>query len=286
MRRSSTAVVIQQQPTRTVLVVDDEEHILEKIRTWLALAGWDCVCVRTVSEALDVSRGPALTLALIDYRLDTGDDGIRLGRVLRRRRGLPFILLSGFLDTDLAVAAIKAGAKDAIKKPLTEARLVESIEAAVAAQARLRFRTAHDAEEVPVYELAPALTRWSRAILRTCRAPADPSTVALWVECLNVSNRFMREICLLCHVNVNASCDFARFVRAIARSRLTDEPLENQFTVADHRTLNCLFNKAGLNRRARTVDVQEFFINQTFIPTSRPCLRELTHMAANSPFFF
>lgn len=289
MPQSSNAVV-SRRLARVALVVDDETHILEKMQTWLGKAGWDCVCVRTVSEALDASRDPTLTLALIDYRLDTGDDGIRLGRVFRQRRGLPFILFSGYLNIDLTVAAIKAGAADAIEKPLTETRLRESIERVANAQDRLTQSTGPDTalggEDLSIHELAPARSRWSRMILRTCRAPTDPNTVALWAKFLNVSDRFVREVCFQCHVNMNSSCDLARFLRAIARSKATAARLEDHFTVGDDRTLNSLFRRAGLDRRARIISLHDFFNSQTFIPTTEPCLKELAHLAANSPFFF
>lgn len=276
--------------TRVALVVDDERPVLERVRTWLAGAGWDCVCARSVSEALHASRDPTLVLALIDYRLDSGCDGIRLGRVLRVRRGLPFVLFSGYMDTDLAVSAMRAGAFDAIEKPLTENRLLASLRGIAMATDWLPAHAMVTADpegvqRLTVHELGSTARRWSRMILRTCRAPDDPYKISLWADFLNLGEGVVRGVCRFCHVTANNSCDLARFLRAISMSRTSSKPLAGHFTVGDDRTLAVLFAKAGLDRKIRTVGLREFLIKQTFISTSKPCLRELAHLAANSQFF-
>jgi FixJ family two-component response regulator len=291
MPRSGNVVVSHQQFSRVALVVDDEAHVLAKVSGWLAKTSWKCVCVRTLSEAVSVSKDPTLTIALVDYRLDTGDDGIRLGRILRRRRGLPFVLFSGYLTIDLTVAAMRAGATDVIEKPLDEERLQVVVNAAsrpkdwfpaddggTAAQ--------HRVDELAADGLGSPTTRWAHMVLRTCHARADPHSVLSWAAFLTRGDWTVRECCRLCHVSANDSCDLARFLRAIARSRTTLQPLENHFAFGDQRTLGHLFKKAGLVRGIRTVALKDFLVKQTFIPTWKPCLRELAHLAANSPFFF
>jgi DNA-binding response OmpR family regulator len=70
---------------RVALVVDDEDHILDTVQTWLSKIGWGFRRATSVSQALRAAKDPSLTLALIDFRLEEGTDGIRLGRALRRR---------------------------------------------------------------------------------------------------------------------------------------------------------------------------------------------------------
>jgi len=113
-----------QASSRRVLVVDDEAHILADLRRWLEQAGWSVTVAQTSSEALRAAQSCSFSVAVVDWRLSSGDEGIRLGRVLHRRWGVPFLLISGYLSTPVVVEAIKAGALDVIDKPLSENRFL------------------------------------------------------------------------------------------------------------------------------------------------------------------
>lgn len=101
-----------------------------------------------------------------------------------------------------------------------------------------------------------------------------------------MSEGMIDETCRLCGVSALDSKDLARILRAIARSRQTEGPWSIHLAVADGRTLKGLCGRAGLASHARQVSLREFLANQKLIPTSKPCLRELCHLAANSPLFF
>lgn len=276
---------------RIALVVDDEPHVRETVRLWLERLGWQCLCEASASGALRAVRNPHVQLAFVDYRLETGDVGVRLGRVLRRRWGLPFVLISGYLNTTIVVEAMKAGALDVIDKPLS----VDKVSNALAglptserkgSQINAQVNTLTRTEELLVNEIRPVTSRWARMVLKACCAREDPRTVPLWANGIGTSQGTIDEVCRLCGVRARDSRDLARFLRALALSRSKPAPLSTYLAVADERTVDGLFRRAGVPRSVRSVSLQEFLARQTFIPTSRPCLRELAHLTANSPLFF
>lgn len=276
---------------RTILVVDDEPHVLETVSGWLRQAAWQVTCTRTASAALGAARDPSLTLALIDYRLQGADQGIRLGHVIQRRYGVPFVLFSGHLNTNVVVAAVQAGALDVMDKPLTETRLVSNLQRLLASGGPRFKRRASDAippasVEEAGRDLRPTANRWARLVLKACLAPEDPRRVPDWAAASGTSEGMIDEICRLCDVSCRDSRDLARILRAIYVARSTKDPIWTHLTVSDERTLNALLARAAITRTTRTVELRDFFRNQTFVPTSKLCLRELAHVAANSSLFF
>ena len=275
---------------RAALVVDDEAHVLEKVATWLATAGWRCVLTGSTIDALRESKDPNLAIALIDYRLPSGDDGIRLGRAIRARRGLPFVIMSGFLNTTIVVEAVRAGAIDVIDKPLTEGRIVSSLRGfgSSAPSRHILDATVPRISGFATVEsdIQTPTIRWARYVLKACSAENDLRRVADWAAAAATSGGTIDEICRLCKVYPSDSRDLARTLRAIMLARRTGTPVSMHFAVADDRTLRGLLDRAGFTRSTRTVALQEFFVRQVFIPTTKPCLHELAHRSANSPLFF
>jgi len=277
---------------RAALVVDDEPQVLTALGGWLADAGWRAVTASTASQAIRASRDPCLLIAIVDYRLTSGNDGIRLGRILRLRRGLPFVLMSGYLSTAVVVEAIKAGAVDVIDKPLTEDRLAETLRRGPSLDSERQVLGAvrgtvglpkHDAA---ANAIQPAAVRWARLVLKACSALEDPRRVSDCAAAACVSEGTFDETCRLSGVGARESRDLARTLRAIARALLTGTAIWTHLAMADERTLNAFLKKAGISRSTRTVVFHEFFLKQGFIAPTRPCLRELAHLAANSRLFF
>jgi CheY-like chemotaxis protein len=260
---------------------------------WLVKAGWSTTCVQSTSEALRAIRGGGFRIAVIDYRLETDDDGIRLGRLLSREHGIPFLLISGYLDTSRVVEAMRAGALDVIDKPLTESRFIMLLERASATvgwpPADLTRAELHPATEHPAIasELRTMYSRWAATVLGICDAKDDPYKVVFWAHEVGISTSMIEETCRLCHVTPRDSKNLGRFLRAISLADKSSgrPPLSEFLRVLDERTLDALFECAGLTRDVSAVPLRAFLLNQHFIPTSRPCLHELAHLAANSPYF-
>jgi DNA-binding NtrC family response regulator len=107
----------------SLLVVDDDPHVIGLIRRFAERAGFDVASCAGGREALDrVARGH-VDVAVVDLRMpDVG--GLEVLRALRDRDpDCQAILMSGEGTIDSAVEAVKLGAIDYLTKPFDVARL-------------------------------------------------------------------------------------------------------------------------------------------------------------------
>lgn len=106
-----------------ILVAEDEAIIAQSLAMMLEELGYQVVGpVATVAEALRLTAGRAMDVALVDYSLRDGttDD---LAAALREG-GIPFLLMSGFDRTTLA----RLGAP-ILQKPFRQEELATAIAA-------------------------------------------------------------------------------------------------------------------------------------------------------------
>lgn len=101
-----------------ILVVDDEPHMLNFLRTLLEVESYT---VETASDGFQavrrVQEEPLPDLVLLDVSMP-GLDGIEtLGRIIETRPGAKVVMLSCVSDPRTIVKAIRLGAKDYLPKP-------------------------------------------------------------------------------------------------------------------------------------------------------------------------
>ncbi|HEY1582045.1 MAG TPA: sigma-54 dependent transcriptional regulator, partial [Chthoniobacterales bacterium] len=101
----------------TVLIVDDEKHTRDGLRTLLG-DHYDTYVAGDVTSALDVLQRDQIDVLLTDLRLG-GEDGMTL---IERGLKLPHppvcIMMTAYGSVDTAVEAMKRGAYDFVTKPL------------------------------------------------------------------------------------------------------------------------------------------------------------------------
>lgn len=117
--------------TKTILVLDDEEHILELIEYNLVNEGYQVIKAETGEEALELLEKNEIDLALLDIMLP-GIDGIDVLRNIRAHRKykkLPVILLTAKSDEISKVVGLEVGADDYIAKPFGVHELIARIKA-------------------------------------------------------------------------------------------------------------------------------------------------------------
>jgi sigma-B regulation protein RsbU (phosphoserine phosphatase) len=112
----------------------------------LKTAGFDVALADSPGAALQAVAGTSFAAALVDlnYTRDTtsGGEGLDLvGALQSRAPALPVLVMTAWGTLDLAVAAMKRGARDFIVKPWDNERLVASLETAL-----LGTRASHDLE--------------------------------------------------------------------------------------------------------------------------------------------
>jgi two-component system response regulator ResD len=116
------------EDTTTILVADDDEHIVELVSLYLRRAGYQVEAALDGDETLRKVRDVQPDLLVLDIMMP-GPDGIQICRSLRRRSGLPIILLTARTSDIDKIAGLRIGADDYVTKPFNPDELVARVEA-------------------------------------------------------------------------------------------------------------------------------------------------------------
>src|SRR5437773_4743567 len=112
-----------------ILVADDQEHILDAIQLLLKPQGYTVDTVRSpalVREALATTSYDAVLIDL-NYTRDTtsGQEGLDLlSEIVAADSNLPIIVMTAWGNVELAVEAMRRGARDFVQKPWDNERLL------------------------------------------------------------------------------------------------------------------------------------------------------------------
>jgi two-component system response regulator PilR (NtrC family) len=130
--------------TRTVLIVDDEEDILELIELTLLRMGLEVERAMRVGEAIEKVTSGHFDLCLTDMRLPDGE-GLQLVEYISQNvRDLPVAVITAHGNTENAVAALKAGAFDYLAKPVSLEQLRSLVKSALSLPAPVQARIQPD----------------------------------------------------------------------------------------------------------------------------------------------
>ena len=114
----------------TILCVDDEEHVLKVLRTFLERSGYTVRLARDGVQALQSVQEEVPDLVLTDVNMPNLD-GLQLARHLRGGRGtahVPILMLSALNEADQVLSGYSEGADDYVAKPVELAILHAKIE--------------------------------------------------------------------------------------------------------------------------------------------------------------
>ena len=119
-----------------VLVCDDQPDVLEALRLLLKGQGWKAVTADSPASLLRAARGGGFDLILADlnYTRDTtsGKEGLDLlSEVVALDNTVPVIVMTAWANIELAVEAMRRGARDFIQKPWENERLITILRAQV-----------------------------------------------------------------------------------------------------------------------------------------------------------
>jgi DNA-binding NtrC family response regulator len=112
-----------------ILVADDQAAVSEALRLLTKGEGYGCHIVNSPKAALQAIREREFELALIDlnYARDTtsGKEGLDLLTQIQALDGtLPVVVMTAWGSVELAVAAMRRGARDFVQKPWENERLL------------------------------------------------------------------------------------------------------------------------------------------------------------------
>jgi len=119
------------EPRRTVLVVEDEEHIRDLVCLHLQVEGFSCVPAGTGTEAVDLAGRQRFDLIVLDLMLP-GVDGLSVCRAVRRstiNRDVPILMLTARREEADKVLGLDSGADDYLTKPFGIRELLARVRA-------------------------------------------------------------------------------------------------------------------------------------------------------------
>ncbi len=115
--------------TPKVLIADDQRDVLEALRLLLKAEGWKIADATSPAQVLALVAEQEFDVALIDlnYARDTtsGKEGLELmSKITDLDNSLPVVVMTAWGSVDVAVEAMRRGARDFIQKPWENARLL------------------------------------------------------------------------------------------------------------------------------------------------------------------
>jgi DNA-binding NtrC family response regulator len=142
-----------------ILVADDQSDVLAALRLLLKGEGFDIETVSSPAAVLKAVDSRDLDVALIDlnYARDTtsGSEGLDLLTRLRDKDpALPIVVMTAWGSVDLAVEAMRRGARDFVQKPWDNARLLTVLRTQLELSAALRRGEQLEAENLALRDSA------------------------------------------------------------------------------------------------------------------------------------
>ncbi|MBI4747702.1 MAG: sigma-54-dependent Fis family transcriptional regulator [Acidobacteria bacterium] len=112
-----------------ILIADDQAHVLEALRLMLKAEGYKIASASSPSAILDAIGKQDFDVVLMDlnYARDTtsGQEGLDLlSRIKAVDSTLPVVVMTAWGSVELAVEAIRRGARDFVQKPWDNERLL------------------------------------------------------------------------------------------------------------------------------------------------------------------
>jgi PAS domain S-box-containing protein len=113
---------------RRILLVDDDRDFALAHAKLLGLEGYEVAVARDEAEALEALRRSDPQVALLDVRLEKSSGLDLIAPMTDVRPGLITIMLSGYAGVDEAIASVRRGAYDFLRKPVHPEELLAALD--------------------------------------------------------------------------------------------------------------------------------------------------------------
>ena len=178
----------------SLLLVDDDRHVLDSMSDWLREQGYEVAEASGREEAIRHIDSRTFDLVLADVQLQDGDGFDVLAHCREHQPATTVILLTGYGTVETGVEAIRAGAFDLLTKPLIDEELLMSINRALSQrevleenkklkeQLDLRFGMeniiGHDHRMLKIYDMIDSIADTKATILITGESGTGKSLIA------------------------------------------------------------------------------------------------------------
>jgi DNA-binding NtrC family response regulator len=134
-----------------ILIADDQRDVIEALRLLFKAQGYQTTDAHSPSKVLQCLREREFDLALIDlnYTRDTtsGKEGLDvLSQIRSLDSTLPVVVMTAWGSVDLAVEAMRQGARDFVQKPWDNSRLLATVRTQIELSRALRHSQRMEAE--------------------------------------------------------------------------------------------------------------------------------------------
>ncbi|MGE3152795.1 MAG: sigma-54-dependent transcriptional regulator [Nitrospiraceae bacterium] len=164
-----------------VLVVEDDPAVRTLIQATLSKDGWEVAAATDGRSAIQQAQDQAIDVLLIDLQLPDMDGVAVIERVAALERGICSVAMTADGTVERAVRAMRAGARDFIKKPFDPARLSQTLERA--AQSRQGRRVEVGAGlglgERQVHDTPVGISASMQAVMQVVKLVADSDSTVL-----------------------------------------------------------------------------------------------------------
>jgi DNA-binding NtrC family response regulator len=138
-------------PSAQILLADDQRDVIEALRLLFKAQGFQTREANSPAKVLAALGEREFDLALVDlnYTRDTtsGREGLDLlGEIKAVDPNLPVVVMTAWGNVDLAVEAMRAGARDFVQKPWDNARLLATARTQIELSRTLRHSRRVEAE--------------------------------------------------------------------------------------------------------------------------------------------
>lgn len=115
----------------SLLVVDDDQNLLELVKTKLVAANYDVTAALDGAEALKLAKSGDFDLAIVDLRLADQDGMTVMEELHAITPAMPVIILTGHASVESAVEAMTRGAYTYLTKPFDPHELLLQVNRAL-----------------------------------------------------------------------------------------------------------------------------------------------------------
>lgn len=116
------------QSSQTILIVDDEEKIVDVVRSYLESSGYDVFEAYNGNDALDIFDKTSPSLVILDLMLPDLS-GEEICKIIRKKSRVPIIMLTAKVQEESILKGFNIGADDYVTKPFSTRQLLARVTA-------------------------------------------------------------------------------------------------------------------------------------------------------------